>query len=168
MRREVQQCFEAAGIGGVTMIELDDTDRSIINNLQGGFPLSEDPFTEVGAMLGFSGEELRGRISRLLEAGALSRFGPMYNAELMGGGLTLAALKAPEDRFDQVAEQVNTFPEVAHNYARDHALNMWFVIATETPERVVQVIDEIETVTGLHVYNMPKTEEFFIGLRLEV
>ncbi len=152
----------------MNVISLDDTDRAIVNGLQGGFPLSEDPFNDAGVELGLSGEELLARVSRLLDDGALSRFGPLYNAEMIGGGLTLAALKAPQDRFEIIADQVNGFPEVAHNYARDHELNMWFVIATETPERVGQVIQEIEALTGLEVFNMPKIEEFFIGLQLEV
>ena len=152
----------------MTVVDLDDMDRLIINDLQGGFPLTEEPFAKAGVALGLTGDELLARISGLLDRGALSRFGPLYNAEMMGGGLTLAALKAPSDRFDQVADQVNSFPEVAHNYARDHDYNMWFVIATETPDRIDQVIDEIETLTGFPVTNMPKIEEFFIGLRFEV
>jgi len=152
----------------MTPVDLDDMDRAIINGLQGGFPLCEDPFVKAGAALGLSGEELLSRISGLLDRGALSRFGPLYNAEMMGGGLTLAALKAPDDRFDEIADQVNSFAEVAHNYARDDDYNMWFVIATETPGRIDQVIGEIEALTGLTVTNMPKIEEFFIGLRFEV
>lgn len=149
-------------------ITLDATDRAIINGLQGGFPLSEEPFADAGEALGLSAEKLLSGINRLLDNGALSRFGPMYNAEMIGGGLTLAALKVPQDNFEHIAGMVNSLPEVAHNYARDHDLNMWFVIATETPERVGQVIDEIEAMTCLKVYNMPKIEEFFIGLRFEV
>jgi hypothetical protein len=74
----------------------------------------------------------------------------------------------PEERYEEVTELVNAFPEVAHNYAREHALNMWFVIATERAGRVSEVIAEIESQTGLQVYNMPKQQEFFIGLRFEV
>jgi hypothetical protein len=77
-------------------------------------------------------------------------------------------MRVPAAEFDAVAEQVNAFPEVAHNYARDHALNMWFVVATEKPERHRQVIREIEAATGLRVYDMPKIAEYFVGLRLEV
>ena len=58
--------------------------------------------------------------------------------------------------------------EVAHNYARDHDLNMWFVIATELPEQVEQVIAQIEDKTGLKVYNMPKQNEFFLRLEFQV
>lgn len=146
---------------------LDQIDRDIINQLQGGFPLVERPYAEAAGNLGIDEDELIERIDRLLEAGTLSRFGPMYHAERMGGGLTLAAIAVPDGRFEAVADQVNAHPEVAHNYARDHALNMWFVLATDSPERINQVIDEIEAETGLPVVNMPKRQEFFIGLRFE-
>lgn len=148
-------------------LQLDDTDRAIINEYQGGFPLTEEPFEDVGAQLGITAREALERVTRLLEDGVLSRFGPMYHAEKMGGGLTLAALEVPEDDFDRIAEIVNAFPEVAHNYARDHIFNMWFVLATETPEGVAETIAAIENATGLKVHNMPKQEEFFVGLRFE-
>jgi len=146
---------------------MDTADRAIINNLQGGFPVAERPFAEVAATLGLSEEDLISRIGKLLAQGTLTRFGPMYHAERLGGALTLAAMKIPADEFDRVAEIVNSFPEVAHNYARDHAFNMWFVLATETPEEIGRVIADIEHKTGYTVHNMPKLEEFFVGLRFE-
>jgi len=152
----------------VSSIELDHTDRTIINALQGGFPISAHPYAEVAIDLGIGEEELIARLKRLLDDGVLSRFGPMYHAERLGGGLTLAAMKVPDGEFDQVNEAVNAFPEVAHNYARDHDFNMWFVLATETPERIEETLAEIEAATGHKVYNMPKSQEFFIGLRLEL
>jgi len=147
---------------------LNDIDRQIINSLQGGFPICERPYAEVAERLKISEKELLSRLNILLEQGYLSRFGPLYHAEKLGGGLTLAAMKVPEQDFDKIANQINTFPEVAHNYARDHSFNMWFVIATETPERIAEVIKEIEAKMGLPVYNMPKQTEYFIGLKLDV
>jgi len=146
---------------------MDAIDRRIINGLQGGFPISERPFADAAASLGLDEQELIERIEKMKEKGLISRFGPMYHAERMGGALTLAALAAPEDRFDEVARIVNAMPEVAHNYAREHRLNMWFVLATETPERIDEVIADIEQQTGLKVFNMPKLEEFYIGLKFE-
>lgn len=146
---------------------LDDVDREIINTLQGGFPICARPYEAAAVDLGLSEDDLIGRIERLLADGYLSRFGPMYHAEKLGGGLTLAAMAVPAARFDAVAEQVNGFDEVAHNYARDHDLNMWFVIAAERPGRIDEVIAEIEAQTGIDVVNLPKQEEFFIGLRIE-
>jgi len=146
----------------------DALDRAIINGLQGGFPVCERPYAEAAARIGTSEAELIERLERLLEAGLLSRFGPMYHAERMGGGLTLAALHAGPEAYERVAEQVNAHPEVAHNYAREHHLDMWFVLATETPERIAEVIATIEAETGCRVFNLPKLEEFFVGLRFEV
>ena len=65
----------------------------------------------------------------MLDDGALSRFGPLFQIERAGGQFVLAAMQVPEDRFDAVAAQVNALPEVAHNYRREHRFNMWFVLA---------------------------------------
>ncbi len=147
---------------------MDALDRKIINALQGGFPVAERPYAEAAARLGVSETTLIGRLQGMLEQKVLSRFGPLYDAEKLGGGLTLAAMAVPEARFEAVAETVNAFPEVAHNYQRDHRLNMWFVVATERPEQVAAVLAEIEAATGLPVLNMPKREEYFLELRLTV
>ena len=146
---------------------MDAVDRRIVNALQGGFPVTEAPFAEAAAALAIDEDDLIRRIERLCADGWLSRFGPMYNADRLGGATTLAAMAVPEADFDAVADKVNAHAEIAHNYARRHALNMWFVIATETPERIARVIDEIEAETGLQVYDMPKIEEFFVGARFE-
>lgn len=146
---------------------MDDIDKAIINRLQQGLPICESPYRYVAEQLGVAEAELLERLQNLLNQGVLSRFGPMYHAEQMGGALTLAAMKVPAERFDEIAGIVNGFPEVAHNYARNHALNMWFVLATEKPEQVQAVIDAIERQTGLTVYNMPKIKEYYVGLQLE-
>lgn len=147
---------------------MDSLDRAIINQLQGDFPLSEHPFAEAALRLGSTEDELLARIKQLLADKVLTRFGPMYHAERLGGGLSLAAMKvAPED-FERVVEIVNQMPQVAHNYARDHALNMWFVLATETPQGLPEVLESIEHKTGYKVYNMPKIKEYFVELKLTV
>ena len=151
-----------------TTPSMDAIDRAIINTLQLGFPISERPYQQAAAGLGIDETELIRRLQAMLDDKRLSRFGPLYHAERMGGGLSLCAMAVPEEDFDKVAEQVNSFPEVAHNYARDHHLNMWFVLATETPERISEVLAEIETLTGYPIYNMPKQQEFFVGLHFEV
>ncbi len=146
---------------------MDELDKAIINRLQQGFPICESPYKQVAEQLGIDETELLNRLKSLLNEGVLSRFGPMYHAEQMGGALTLAALQVPAAFYDEVTEIVNAFAEVAHNYARNHVLNMWFVLATEKPEQVKTVIEAIERQTGLRVYNMPKIKEYFVGLQLD-
>ena len=145
---------------------VDDLDRAIVNSMQGGFPICDYPFAEVAARLHTGEQELISRIDLLLERGVLSRFGPMYHAERMGGRLSLAAMKIPQSDFERVAEILNAMPEVAHNYARDHVLNIWFVLATETPREHAAALEKIWRETGYPVYDMPKIREYFVGLRL--
>jgi len=147
---------------------MDKQDKAIINVLQDDFPICDAPYQKVAERLGISVDELLQRLESLLQTGVLSRFGPMFHAEKMGGGLTLAAMQVPEQRFDEVAEMVNAFPEVAHNYARHHRFNMWFVLATESPEQIQRILEEISEKTGLKVYDMPKKKEYFVGLRFPV
>ena len=146
---------------------MDELDRKIINGLQGGFPICAEPFAEAAARLGVSAEVLLARIEALLAAGVLTRFGPLYQIEKGGGVFTLAALQAPPADFERVAAIVNALPEVAHNYAREHAFNLWFVLAAENPAAIQCAIETIGMLTGYPVYNMPKEREYFIGLRFE-
>ena len=117
--------------------------------------------------MGLEEDELIKRIGRLLEAGVLTRFGPLFNADRMGGANVLAAMSLPEADFDRIAAFVNAQPEIAHNYRREHALNLWFVGAAETPEKVESTFRYIESVSGYLVYRFPKEREFFVELKLE-
>jgi len=156
------------------MTDLDSTDRAILNAFQGGFPVVEDPYQPAAAALRDAGvdvsaAELHERIVRLDEDGVLTRFGALINAEAIGGTATLVAMHAPEDRFDEVAEQVNAHVEVAHNYEREHPhLNMWFVVSVADEARVEEVLAEIEAETGQETYNMPKQREFHVGAKFPV
>lgn len=145
---------------------MDQIDRDIINGLHGGLAVCERPYLEAAQRLGLAEDELIARLSRMLAEGTLTRVGPLYQIERMGGAFTLAALHAPLEEYEQVAQRVNALPQVAHNYARDHDLNMWFVIATETPDEIERVIDRIEQETGCSVFNFPKSREYFVELKL--
>jgi DNA-binding Lrp family transcriptional regulator len=147
---------------------VDALDRKIINLLQTGFPLSEEPYLEVSRQLGIEEQELLERLSNLLNKNTLSRFGPMYDAQKLGGAFSLVAVRVPEDDFDKVAKIVNSYSEVAHNYKRDHDFNMWYVLATDSAEKIDEVNSDIEKKIGLKVFNMPKLDEYYIGLQLVV
>lgn len=147
---------------------LDPTDTAIINALQGGFPISERPFREAAHAIGLTENELIEHLSHLKETGALTRFGPMFNADRMGGAFCLAAMAVPEERLNEVVSRINAHPEVAHNYERHHALNVWFVLATERKERIQEVLSEIEAETGIETFAFPKLEEFFVGFKVDL
>lgn len=153
--------------------ELLALDKALINLLQKGLPVCERPFAEISQTLNAEGidtneQEVISHLQDLRESKILTRFGPMFDAACLGGAFTLAALAVPEDDFEQVTAQVNSFEQIAHNYRRDHHFNMWFVIATESQAEIEQVIRAIEAQTQLPVLNTPKLEEFYVGLYLPV
>jgi len=145
---------------------MDELDRRIVNALQGGFPLCSEPFAAVAEDLGSTEETLIGKIQNLLNQKILTRFGPLFDAERLGGAFSLCAMSVPAADFERVAALVNAHPEVAHNYEREHEYNMWFVLATSLPFQVEEVIRQIERETGYPVINLPREEEFFVELRL--
>lgn len=146
---------------------IDAIDRALIDRLQAGIPIAAAPFAAIAAEFDLDQGEVIQRLQYLLDGKILSRFGPMYDAVRLGGGLTLAAIAVPECHFEEVTQLVNAHTEVAHNYRRDHELNMWFVLATERPEQIDAVLQTIEAETGLAVLNLPKEEEYFLDLRLK-
>ena len=145
---------------------MDELERAIVNRLQGGFPLAGRPFAAAAAELGIDEATLIAKLRAMLESGTLTRFGPMYDAERLGGAFTLCAMSVPPADLERVAALVNAHPEVAHNYERAHRFNLWFVLATAARARIAEVIAEIEAQTGCAVLDLPREREYFIDLRL--
>ena len=149
-------------------MQLSELDRKIINHWQGDVPLTSRPYEAMAQDLDVDEDTLLTRLQYLLDSGVLTRFGPLYNIEKLGGSFCLAAMSVPDERFDDVSAQVNAHREIAHNYQREHDLNMWFVIATESLQQVNEVARTIEQETGLTVFCFPKQHEFFVEMKLTV
>jgi len=147
--------------------ELDEVDRRIVNVLQDGFPICGHPYAAAARDLGLEEAALIARLRRLLDDKVLTRFGPLYNADRFGGCNVLAAMSVPKADFARVSEFINLQPEIAHNYRREHRLNMWFVGAAESPEKVEMAFRYIEDVTGYPVFRFPKEREYFVELKLK-
>jgi siroheme decarboxylase len=146
---------------------MNEIDRNIINHMQAGFPVCERPFAIMAEQLKLEENELMERVQSLLDDGTLSRFGPMYNIEMLGGAYSLVAMRIPENDLEQVIEIINSYPEVAHNYERAHEFNVWFVLAAETVSQIEDLLGDIETQTGYPTFDMPKLDEFYIGLKFD-
>jgi len=145
---------------------MDELDRTLVNGLQGGFPLCPRPYAAVAQKFNVQEEELVEKLKSLLADGTLTRFGPMFDAERLGGAFTLCAMSVPAADFERVAGLVNAHPEVAHNYERGHRFNMWFVLATASPAENARMISLIEGETGYPVLDLPREAEYFVELKL--
>ena len=146
---------------------IDETDARLIDEYQSGFPVRERPFEAVADDLDTTPEDVLDRVRRLREAGVFRRFGAVLNPPVIGSS-TLAAVQAPADRFDEVAEIINGYRQVNHNYERAHDWNQWFVVTAGSRERRDDILADIEARTGCEVLNLPMLTDYYIDLEFPV
>jgi DNA-binding Lrp family transcriptional regulator len=146
---------------------IDAVDAKLVDGYQSGFPVCERPFEAVASDLGVDETEAVERVRRLRDSGVFRRFGPVLNPPVIGSS-TLAAVRAPDERFDEVAEIINGYRQVNHNYARDHEWNMWFVVTAASRERRNDILAEIESRTKCDVLVLPMLTDFYIDLEFPV
>ena len=141
----------------------DALDRRLLDDFQSGIPLAPRPFARMAEQLGVAEAEVIARLQRLTAAGAVSRVGPVFRPRQVGAS-TLAAMAVPPERLAEVAALVKTFPEVNHNYEREHDFNLWFVLTAPDRTHLERILDEIGRRAGLPVLDLPMLAEYHIDL----
>lgn len=149
------------------MNNLDPIDFSLVNDWQRGFPLVSNPYAELAHSLGLSEAEVISRLKKLADDGTVSRIGAVFRPHTLGWS-TLAAVSAPENRIEAVAQFINGYPEVNHNYEREHTFNLWFVATAPSREKIAQVLTEIGRAAGSTVLDLPMLENFHIDLGFDL
>lgn len=149
-------------------VSLSPLEKLLINRLQNDLPLVSEPFQVIADELGCDESEVISSLQNLLDKGVITRFGPLFDISKKQGAFSLCALKVAQSRIDEVAKLVNSYSQVAHNYLREHEWNMWFVLATSSPQELEDVYQDIVAKSGCVGINCPKEKEFFVGLYLPV
>ncbi len=151
------------------MIEMDDTDRRILNRIQSDFPLTSRPFETIAQELGLTEPEVIRRLTRLKEEGIIRRIGGNFVPDKLGYVSTLCAAHVPEDKIAAFVDAVNRNPGVTHNYLRDHHLNLWFTFIAPSREAIQEALDRIAAETGItEILNLPATRVFKIRAQFDV
>ncbi|MDD1017087.1 Lrp/AsnC family transcriptional regulator [Pseudomonas rubra] len=138
-------------------------ERRLIERFQHGMPVCAEPYREMAQQLDCSQDQLIACLQQMAERGRLSRIGPVFEHRHAGAS-TLAALAVPAERLQQVAARISQFPEVNHNYAREHHYNLWFVLTGPDRPHLQQVLDELEADTGLTPLDLPMLTAYRIDL----
>jgi DNA-binding Lrp family transcriptional regulator len=144
-------------------MQLSEFERHLVNDFQRGFPLSPTPYADVAARLGVTEQEVIEALERLQATGIVSRVGAVFRPNRVGVS-TLAAMSVPAHSIDAVAAIVNACPEVNHNYEREHAYNLWFVVTAPDEARLQQALARIEQQSGYPVLSLPMQEDYHIDL----
>jgi len=146
---------------------LSDLERHLLNDYQHGFPLSPTPYADIAHELGVSEAEVLATLTRLQQQGAVSRVGAVLRPNTVGVS-TLAAMAVPNAELETVAALVSAYPEVNHNYEREHSLNLWFVVTAPDSVRLQQVLDDIAARSGYEVLPFPLIEDYHIDLGFDL
>lgn len=148
---------------------LDGIDKDLLNRIQGDFPISADPYADIGRELGISGDEALSRVRKLIEAGVLRKVGPFFDARKMGYTSTLCAMDVPEEKFDSVASIVSAYPQVTHNYLRAGHPNLWFTVIAESKERIEEILSDISRRSSISpIHNLNAKKMFKVKVDLKV
>ena len=142
-------------------------EQALLNDFQRDFPLTPRPFAAIAEHLGCEEHEVLEVYQRLQREGSVSRIGAVIRTGAVGAS-TLAAMAVPPKRLAAVAELVSAYPEVNHNYEREHRLNLWFVVTAPNSDRLSQVLREIESETGVAVLDLPMLESYFLDLGFDL
>ena len=142
---------------------MEDLTEKLLNDFQRNFPLNPMPFEQIALALNTSTEVVIEKLKELQAKGAVSRVGPVFSPNTVGVS-TLAAMAVPAEKLEQVAEQVNAYQQVNHNYEREHAFNLWFVATAENQDSLQDTLSKIEKQTGYKVLSLPLLKEYHIDL----
>jgi DNA-binding Lrp family transcriptional regulator len=142
-------------------------EQHLLNDFQRNLSLSTTPYADMARQLGVSEQEVIQTINSLQEQGVISRVGPVFRPNRIGVS-TLAAMSVPAENLECVARIVSAFPEVNHNYERDHEYNLWFVVTACSEEHLDIVLYEIEQHTEYPLMSLPMLEDYFIDLGFQL
>lgn len=140
---------------------------ALANGWQRRFPLQREPFAAVAKELRCSAEQVVNTLKGLMDDGVVSRVGGVFTAHAGGAGL-LAAMAVPPQRLASVAAIVDQHPGVNHNYEREHAVNLWFVLHGASPAEVEASLEQLEACTGLAALRLPMQRAYRIDLGFDL
>jgi DNA-binding Lrp family transcriptional regulator len=152
-------------------VPLDETDKRLLNLMQGSFPLAERPYAEVARLAELSEDEVLRRTRRLLDERIIREVTPIFDTRVLGYSSMLVAAKVDAEHPWRAAKIINSHPGVSHNYLRDHDFNLWFTIATEPGSKLGLdgTLDVMAERTGAEsIRQLPTLRLFKIRMDLEM
>ena len=148
---------------------LDEIDRTLLTEIQKGFPVDHRPFETLGQKLGLSEQACLARISRLKAEQVIRQLSAIFDTRSLGYQSTLAAMKVEPARADEAAAIINQHPGVSHNYKRNDPFNLWFTLAVPPADSLEQVVRILHTLTKAEeTIILPTLRLYKIGVKLDL
>lgn len=158
-------------------MNLTDFDKALLNIIQTDLPIASQPFDVIAQKLGATEETVLKRLQDLKAAGFIRKIGAFFNSEELGYIGTLVAVKVKSDYICQVAEKINTYDGVTHNYERyvmgennlKDQYNLWFTLIVDSETVRMKILDEIRALPGVEeLVNLPAIEKYKVSVRFSL
>ncbi len=150
------------------MSSITEEQRELVALTQSNFPLVSDPYTELGKQMGESAEDTYQLMKSLRNDGFVRRLGPAFDSYKLGYVSTLCAVAVPGDKVEEVAEFINTFMNVTHNYLRENKYNIWFTVIAHGDEELQRIVQLIEENAQSKVLQLPALRLFKIKVDFNI
>jgi len=141
--------------------------KQLLNDFQQNMPLSATPYLDIALALGVSEDDVLLAFQELQDKQFIARIGSVVAPNSIATS-SLMAMAVPADKLQQIAEIVNQYSEVNHNYERDNRFNLWFVLTAKDKESLQAVITDIELKTSYKTLYLPLIADYFINLGFEI
>ena len=159
----------AGGCGSVSQNIMDNTDKKLLDVIQGKFPLTKEPYCEIASLLEMPEDDVILRLKRLKDEGIIRRIGAIFESKKLGYRSTLCAVKVPDQRVDEVARMINEYTGVTHNYLREHDYNIWFTITARSRQELDGIMAEIREKSGIQdLIDLPTVRMFKIRVHFSM
>ncbi len=139
----------------------------LLNDWQRDFPLQREPFAVLARQLETDPRNVLATYRGLMDEGAVSRIGAVF-AGGAGGAAMLCAMAVPPAQLQQAAAVVSAHPGVNHNYEREHAYNLWFVITGRDHDAITEAVDGLEARAGHRALRLPMLRSYRIDLGFDL
>ncbi len=104
-------------------------ENSLLGMLQSAFPLSREPYADMGAALGISEDEIIRYIGDLKKRGIVRQISPVLDGRRLGFQSTLIALKVDQPDIKKAEKFLTAHPGISHGYEREHEFNIWVTLS---------------------------------------
>jgi DNA-binding Lrp family transcriptional regulator len=154
--------------GGV----IDETDKRVIQAIQGDIPLDERPFAVLAEKLGVEEDEVIERVKSLKRRGIIRRFGATLRHQEAGfSANAMVAWLVPEGNIEEVGRAMAALREVTHCYQRKPCegwrYNLYTMVHGDSEEECYRIAEKMSAETGISDYVLLFSEKEFKKTSME-
>lgn len=144
-------------------------DKELLNLLQTKLPIETRPFAVVAKALNVDEATVIERLAWLKNNGYIRRFGAFFDSGCLGFTSTLAAAKVRPEHMAEVAQAVNAYSGVTHNYERDGEYNLWFTLLTPDQKKQERILAAIGNLPGVQsLISLPAIEKYKVSVEFSL